>query len=199
MRKINEIFYSLQGEGAHTGCPSVFVRFSGCNKRCFFCDTEHQSGVEMTDEQIIDEVNRYPARWIVLTGGEPSLWIDSEFICRLKRDTDKMIAIETNGSLPIPAEIDWITVSPKSGMAGAGDYDLLVARADELKVVDVGQSLEDYFNLECVTPQTRMFLQPCFTDNEEECRKNIERTISKVLEDPRWTLSLQTHRFLGIR
>ena len=73
MRKINEIFYSLQGEGAHTGKAAVFVRFSGCNLRCSFCDTEHQSGVEMTDEAIAEEVACYPGEWIILTGGEPSL------------------------------------------------------------------------------------------------------------------------------
>ncbi len=199
MRKINEIFYSLQGEGAHTGCPSVFVRFSGCNKRCFFCDTLHENGTEMSDEEIVKEINRYPAQWIVLTGGEPALWIDSEFVDLLKKSTGKRVAIETNGSLPIPAEIDWVTVSPKSGMAGAGEYEVLVERADELKVVDIGQPLDEYFRIGCVSPETRMFLQPCFRDDAEECSRNLERTISRVLEDPRWTLSLQTHRFLGIR
>ena len=74
MRRINEIFYSLQGEGANTGVPAVFVRFSGCNLRCSFCDTQHQDGTMMSDEEIIAEVMRYPqARIVVLTGGEPSL------------------------------------------------------------------------------------------------------------------------------
>ena len=102
MRKINEIFYSLQGEGAHTGCPSVFIRFSGCNKRCSFCDTKHEEGQLMTDEDIITEVNKYPARWIILTGGEPTMWIDPDFVRRLKEATGKSVAIETNGSLPVP-------------------------------------------------------------------------------------------------
>ncbi|MDE6769159.1 MAG: 7-carboxy-7-deazaguanine synthase QueE, partial [Muribaculaceae bacterium] len=92
MKKINEIFYSLQGEGAHTGCPSVFVRFSGCNKRCSFCDTQHEVGVLMSEEDIIAEINKYPARWIILTGGEPSMWIDSEFVEHLKKATGKLIA-----------------------------------------------------------------------------------------------------------
>lgn len=198
MKKINEIFYSLQGEGAHTGCPSVFVRFSGCNKHCSFCDTQHESGVLMSEDDIIAEVNKYPARWIILTGGEPSMWIDSEFVVRLKRATGKFIAIETNGSLPVPKEIDWVTVSPKCGMPGAGEYPIRVEKADELKVVDVGQDLEQYFSFPCVTPATKMYLQPCYVPDEKENTFNTQRTINRVLTDPRWTLSLQTHRLLNI-
>lgn len=198
MRKINEIFYSLQGEGAHTGCPSVFVRFSGCNKRCSFCDTQHESGTLMSDEEIFNEVSRYPGRWVILTGGEPSLWIDSDFVKRLKLATGKKIAIETNGSLPVPEEIDWVTVSPKCGMVGAGDYPIKAERADELKVVDVGQDLDQYFGYPCVGAETRFYLQPCFVADAGECANNTSRTISRILADPRWTLSLQTHRLLNI-
>ena len=68
MRKINEIFYSLQGEGFHTGTPAVFVRFSGCNLRCSFCDTRHEEGVMMTDEEIVEKVSSFPARIVILTG-----------------------------------------------------------------------------------------------------------------------------------
>ena len=80
MRKINEIFYSLQGEGYHTGTPAIFVRFSGCNLKCDFCDTQHEEGKMMTDDEIIAEVKKYPAVTVVLTGGEPSLWIADELI-----------------------------------------------------------------------------------------------------------------------
>lgn len=198
MRKINEIFYSLQGEGAHTGCPSVFVRFSGCNKRCSFCDTKHEEGELLSDEEIAEKVNEFPARWIILTGGEPSLWIDEEFVSYLKARTGKLIAIETNGSLPVPESIDWVTVSPKCGMEGAGEYEIRVKRADELKVVDVGQDLNQYFSYPCVDERTRMYLQPCFTPEPMENESNLRRTIKRVLDDPRWTLSLQTHRLLDI-
>lgn len=198
MKKINEIFYSLQGEGAHTGVPSVFVRFSGCNLNCYFCDTQHQSGKMMDEREIIGEINKYPAEWIILTGGEPSLWIDSEFIAILKQETGKKIAIETNGSHELPSGIDWVTVSPKNGMDGAGQYDLKVKRADEVKVVDVGQDLEQYFTLPFISPETRMYLQPCFVENREECEMRRLSTVKRVLEDPRWILSIQTHRFLNI-
>lgn len=198
MRKINEIFYSLQGEGAHSGCPSVFVRFSGCNKRCSFCDTQHESGKLMTDAEIFSAVRQFPAQWVILTGGEPSMWIDDDFVKLLKEATGKKVAIETNGSLPVPPVIDWVTVSPKCGMEGAGDYIIKAERADELKVVDLGQDLEPYFSYPCVNSTTRFFLQPCFVPDPRECEINTSRTVSRVLSDPRWTLSLQIHRLLNI-
>ncbi|MDE6717822.1 MAG: 7-carboxy-7-deazaguanine synthase QueE, partial [Muribaculaceae bacterium] len=138
MRKISEIFYSLQGEGHHAGVPSVFVRFSGCNLNCSFCDTEHENGIFMEDDAIIRAVNLYSADWVVLTGGEPSLWIDEAFVTLLKRATGKKVAIETNGTRPLPESIDWVTVSPKCGMEGAGRAPIACVRADELKVVNVG-------------------------------------------------------------
>ena len=81
MYKINEIFYSLQGEGYYSGTPAVFVRFSGCNLSCTFCDTQHQPGTMMSLQEIVQEVNKYPnVPLVVLTGGEPSLFIDEAFV-----------------------------------------------------------------------------------------------------------------------
>mgnify|MGYP001533414138 CR=1 FL=1 len=131
MRKINEIFYSLQGEGYHTGTPAIFVRFSGCNLKCDFCDTQHEEGKMMTDDEIIAEVKKYPAVTVVLTGGEPSLWIDDELIDRLHQ-AGKYVTIETNGTRPLPAAIDWVTCSPKQGVK------LAIDRMDEVKVVYEG-------------------------------------------------------------
>lgn len=197
MRLISEIFYSLQGEGHHTGVPSVFVRFSGCNLKCPFCDTDHQSAQAMTDLQIIEAVNAYPAEWIILTGGEPSLWIDPEFVSILKDRTGKKVAIETNGTRPLPEDIDWVTVSPKTDFCDGAE--LQVGHADELKVVDCGQPLEPYFNLTCRTANTCMYLQPCWVDDPTERDRNVARTVARVQEDPRWRLSLQTHKYLNIR
>ena len=207
MRRINEIFYSLQGEGAHTGVPSVFVRFSGCNLACPFCDTLHQEGTLMTDEEIFDTINSFPGQRVILTGGEPSLFIDADFISRLKAATGKVIAIETNGTHPLPAGIDWVTRSPKTGICGdplprEGKPDsakVVIGHADEIKVVDVGQPLEPYFSLECRRPSTLMYLQPCFVADAQEREANLRRTIARVLADPRWTLSVQSHRLLGIQ
>lgn len=199
MRKINEIFQSIQGEGYNSGVPSIFLRFSGCNLSCGFCDTAHQEGRLLSDEEIISELNRYPAKWVVLTGGEPSLFIDEEFIKKIKRETGKKIAIETNGTRLLPTGIDWVTVSPKTGMSESGDASIRVAHADELKVVYLGQDLEPYFTLKCVDSDTRMLLQPCDMEDEEKREKNTRLTIKRVLEDPRWRLSLQTHKLIGVR
>ncbi|MDE6342764.1 MAG: 7-carboxy-7-deazaguanine synthase QueE [Muribaculaceae bacterium] len=199
MKKINEIFYSLQGEGHHTGYPSVFIRFSGCNLECPFCDTRHNEGVAMTDNDIIHAVNLYKADWVVLTGGEPALRIDRDFIRLLHQATGKKIAIETNGTVPLPEGIDWITVSPKIGIDDMkGNPEVRVERADEIKVVDIGQPLEAYFDLPCRKENTLMYLQPCYVKDKEQRRSNTMRTVRRVLADPRWTLSLQTHRYLGI-
>lgn len=199
MKKINEIFYSLQGEGHHTGYPSVFIRFSGCNLQCPFCDTRHNEGVAMSDTDIIRAINLYKADWVVLTGGEPSLHIDADFIRLIKQATGKKIAIETNGTRELPEGIDWVTVSPKTGICGADDDAALkVKEADEIKVVDVGQDLSVYFDLPCRKESTLMYLQPCFVKDARLRESNTLRTVRRVMEDPRWTLSLQTHRYLGI-
>ena len=210
MRKINEIFYSLQGEGHHEGYPSVFIRFSGCNLSCPFCDTKHDKGIFMDDDAIIHAVKLYKADWIVLTGGEPALSIDADFIHLLRRATGKRIAIETNGTVPLPDGIDWITCSPKTGICRPGglkpgeepsnpDFaNVVIPYANEIKVVDVGQDLDPYFSLKCKGEDTIMYLQPCYVPDEEEFAKNRLRTVRRVLADPRWTLSVQLHRFLGI-
>lgn len=202
MRKINEIFYSLQGEGHHTGYPSVFVRFSGCNLSCPFCDTKHDRGIFMDDDAIVHAINLYRADWVILTGGEPALHIDADFIRLLKRATGKKIAIETNGTVELPAGIDWVTVSPKTGICGcdaaSGIDAVKAAHADEIKVVDVGQPLEPYFTLPCKDENTLMYLQPCYVEDEKERAANRLRTVRRVLSDPRWTLSVQLHRFLNI-
>ena len=181
MRKINEIFYSLQGEGYHTGTPAVFVRFSGCNLKCSFCDTRHEEGIEMSDAEIMAEVEKYPARMVILTGGEPSLWIDEELITALHR-AGKYVCIETNGTRPLPQGIDWVTCSPKK------NGELKLARMDEIKVVYEGQNLASYEQL----PAAHFFLQPC------SCL-NIAETVACVLAHPRWRLSLQTHKLIDIR
>lgn len=197
MRKVNEIFYSLQGEGHHTGYPSVFIRFSGCNLKCPFCDTSHEEGIFLDDDAIVHAVKLYTAEWIVLTGGEPALSIDADFIHLLKRATGKKIAIETNGTHLLPPGIDWVTVSPKSGISGQ-DAPVVLSSADEIKVVDVGQDLEPYFELPCRGEKTLMYLQPCYVSDPEKNNANRLRTVRRVLADPRWTLSVQLHRFLGI-
>ena len=180
MRRINEIFYSLQGEGYHTGIPAVFVRFSGCNLRCPFCDTQHEEGTLMSDEDIAMEVAKYSTQVVILTGGEPGLWIDEKLVDALHHER-KYVCIETNGTCRLPENIDWVTCSPKEGAKISLD------RIDEVKVVYVGQDVSAYLDLSA----SHYFLQPCSCANTEE-------VIAYILQHPEWRLSLQTHKLLQI-
>ena len=196
MYRINERFYSLQGEGYHTGTPAVFVRFSGCNLRCAFCDTKHQEGQMMSLQEIVDEVNKYPiAPLVVLTGGEPSLFIDEAFVAELKQKTGKRIAIETNGTRPLPNNLGWVTLSPKSAFESGDLEPCVLTHCDELKVVYLGQDLAQY---EIIKAKHR-FLQPCFVEVEDQRKANMKACVEAVKAHPDWRLSLQIHRALNIR
>ena len=200
MYRINEIFYSLQGEGYHTGTPAVFVRFSGCNLRCPFCDTDFAAYTEMTAEQIVKQINALTPQLstlntklstlnpqlstlIVLTGGEPALQVDAPLLTALHA-TGMSVCIETNGTHALPDSIDWITCSPKQGTR------LALNRADELKVVlTEGTDPEQWLQH---IQADHLFLQPC------SCQ-NTEQVIDYILRHPHWRLSLQTHKYLHIR
>ena len=195
MYKINEIFYSLQGEGFHTGTPAVFVRFSGCNLHCVFCDTQHENGTMMSLQDRSNEVNKYQnAALVVLTGGEPSLFIDEAFVAELKQKTNKTIAIETNGTRPLPTNLDWVTFSPKTAFEGGNSEPCVLKRCDELKVVYLGQDLQQYEGIEA----RHRFLQPCFCEDEMQRKANMKACVEAVKSHPNWRLSLQIHRVLDI-
>ncbi len=189
--RINEIFYSLQGEGFHSGTPAVFVRFSGCNLACPFCDTDFASYEEITAEQIVErvaallpeETSSLRSPILVLTGGEPALQVDAELLESLHTSLSLPIHIETNGTLPLPDGIDWITCSPKEGSK------VVIQEASEVKVVYTGQSPEKW--TETIRAQ-HYFLQPCSCANTEE-------VVKYILDHPWWRLSLQTHKYIGIR
>lgn len=192
---INEIFYSLQGEGYNTGTASVFIRFSGCNLKCSFCDTDHATHTMMSLPSIVEEVMKYHnAPLIVLTGGEPSLYVDKALIKALKI-TGKYIAIETNGTRALPQGIDWITLSPKQANTGGGEQPCVLTHCDELKVVYTGQDLNQYDNIKT----THRYLQPCYVNDEKERQANLKSCIDAVLNNPKWKLSLQTHKILNIK
>jgi len=196
MYKVNEIFYSLQGEGYNTGTASVFIRLSGCNLHCAFCDTRHEEGTMMSLPEIVEQVMQFPkAPLIVLTGGEPSLWINDDFVMGLKQMTGKRIAIETNGTHPLPHGIDWVTLSPKTGIGDSGEVPVVLTHCDELKVVYLGQDLSQYDRIET----THRYLQPCWVSDEQQCCHNMQATVQAVLDHPEWRLSLQTHRILDIK
>lgn len=206
---VKEIFFTLQGEGFNTGSPAVFCRFSGCNlwtgreahrsiAVCQFCDTDFVGtdgpggGHFESAAALADAVTRAwgpPSnenRLVVCTGGEPLLQMDAALVDAF-HEAGFRIAIETNGTCDPPPGIDWVCVSPKAGA------DLVLTRGDELKLVFPQVGL-DPASLEPLD-FTNFFLQPM---DGPEREKNTELAVEYCLNHPRWRLSLQTHKFLGI-
>jgi 7-carboxy-7-deazaguanine synthase len=210
---VKEIFYTLQGEGGLTGRPAVFCRFAGCNlwsgreedraaAACTFCDTDFV-GMDGTEggrypdaASLADRVaglwppgeqDAAPSRFVVCTGGEPLLQLDPPLIDALHAHGFE-IAVETNGTIALPAGLDWICVSPKSGAP------LVVTAGDELKVVVPQPGLDplDFAGLDF----RRFSVQPM--DGPTRAG-NTEAAIEFCLRHPRWQLSLQTHKMTGIR
>jgi 7-carboxy-7-deazaguanine synthase (Cx14CxxC type) len=207
---VKEIFYTLQGEGAQTGRAAVFCRFAGCNlwsgreedratAICRFCDTEFVGtdgpggGKFDSAEALAATVERkWPAdsgmgkKFVVCTGGEPLLQLDTALIAALHA-CDFEIAIETNGTVAAPPGVDWICVSPKA------ETELKQLSGDELKLV-YPQAGADPMDFEALAFR-HFFLQPM--DGPERAA-NTEQALRYCLDHPRWRLSLQTHKFLGI-
>ena len=208
MYQVKEIFYTLQGEGANAGTPAVFCRFAGCNlwsgreadrdtAQCPFCDTDFvgtdgTGGGKFATADTLAQVCRaaitatHGPAMIVLTGGEPMLQVDQDLIDALHA-RGFQIAIETNGTLAVPEDIDWICVSPKAGQP------LVQLWGDELKLVypQAGGAPEQYLDLEF----EHRFLQPMDGPNREA---NTAAAISYCKKNPPWRLSVQTHKILGI-
>ncbi len=209
MYSIKEIFYTLQGEGINAGRPAVFCRFTGCNlwsgrerdrasAVCSFCDTDFigtdgpGGGKFKTSEQLAQAVDEcWPKtpggkKFVVLTGGEPMLQVDSAIIDAL-HDHDFEIAMETNGTFEVPSSIDWICVSPKAGS------ELVQKSGSELKLVypQEGSEPKKFSQLAF----ENFMLQPM--DNEQQAA-NTKAVINYCHTHPQWRLSLQTHKIIGI-
>lgn len=206
---VKEIFYTLQGEGNHAGRPAVFCRFSGCNlwsgreedrstAVCQFCDTDFVGvdglggGKFASAQQLAAQIEAlWPAaytasKYVVFTGGEPLLQLDSALI-EAMHALGFEIAIETNGTLPVPDGVDWICVSPKMGSK------LVVRRGNELKVVipQFGQDMQEYAALDF----DHYFVQAM---DGVLLADNLRHAIEFCKSHPQWKLSLQTHKLLQI-
>lgn len=204
MYRVNDIFYSLQGEGHNTGRAAVFIRFAGCNLRCSFCDTEFDTYREMTAEEIVAAIGTYPARFVVLTGGEPTLQVDEAFVDLLHQHGFE-VAMESNGTRQAPQNLDWLTVSPKSLLPSdwRGKYqgrmpdEIKVIFEDEISLSDMLKNIP--FQSEGGEERLCYYLQPCDTGNAERNAIIINRCIDYIKEHPQWRLSLQTHKLIGFK
>ena len=214
--RVNEIFYSLQGEGRNTGRAAVFVRFAGCNLRCSFCDTEFDTYREMTAEEIVAEVDEcrkdvsacdaYSKPLLVLTGGEPTLQVDEAFV-ELFHQHGYEVAMESNGILPAPKNLDWLTVSPK----GSGEWreesgerreESGKRLPDEIKIVfdeDTPVRLPSLLSPLSSLHSSLLYLQPCDTGDAERNAHILHLCIEYIKQHPCWRLSLQTHKLTGIK
>lgn len=208
---VKEIFYTLQGEGAKSGRAAVFCRFSGCNlwtgreldrhtAICQFCDTDFVGtdgiggGKYATATELAQKVyetwqpdsNKCIRPLVVCTGGEPLLQLDDELVEKF-HEFGFEVAVETNGTKLPPKEIDWICVSPKA------NTELVLKSGDELKLVfpQAGISPEQYEDLDF----RHFFLQPMDSNDRE---RNTLLTVEYCKANPRWRLSLQTHKIIGI-
>lgn len=206
---VKEIFKTLQGEGAQMGRAAVFCRFAGCNlwsgregdrlaSVCTFCDTDFvgmdgtrggrfAEANELADAITVEWAGPVDNRYVVLTGGEPLLQVDDALIAAL-HGRGFEIGVETNGTQPAPAGLDWICVSPKA------DADLVLQSGHELKLVyPQGAALPNRFEH---LSFDHFFLQPM---DSPTAAANLEATIAYCTENPRWRLSLQSHKMIGIR
>jgi len=219
---VKEIFYTLQGEGAQSGRAAVFCRFSGCNlwsgreedrsrAICQFCDTDFvgtgpdggkfKSATELADaidrcwegegrstgEKSSSQSAGLPKKYVVCTGGEPLLQVDENLIAELHRHGFE-VAVETNGTKPAPQSLDWICVSPKAGAP------LVQTTGSELKLVypQADAPPEKFEHLDF----RHFFLQPM---DGPDTAANTESAIDYCLRHPRWRLSIQTHKLVGLR
>ena len=206
---VNEIFYSIQGEGHHAGRPAVFVRFSRCNlwtgreqdrakAICQFCDTDFVKANYRfrNPATLIDAiVTELPEKaWdtrtpmVILTGGEPLLQVDRPLIDTLMA-VPFYVAIETNGTQPIPFYVDWVCVSPKAGAR------LVLNHADEVKLV-YPQPACTPAQIETLIDATSYRLQPM---DGPELKNNTDAAFTYCLTHPHWSLSVQTHKVIGVR
>ncbi|MDF1695679.1 MAG: 7-carboxy-7-deazaguanine synthase [Saprospiraceae bacterium] len=208
MYSIKEIYYTIQGEGFHTGRPAVFCRFSGCNlwsgreedrykAICKFCDTnfwgtDGENGGKYEKEELISIIRKLypedqPNPFVVCTGGEPALQLDNPLIKGLQNQGFE-VAIETNGTHEIPDSLDWVCMSPKA------NTEILITKGDEIKIVVPQEGIDpkDFVDFDF----THRYIQAMESDTWED---NIQFASNYVMMNPIWKLSVQTHKYVGLK
>lgn len=198
--KVNEIFYSLQGEGAQTGKPVIFVRLSGCNLKCPFCDTKHEEGLEMTLDDILQKVKEQSnvCNYIIFTGGEPLLQLNED-ILQFFVDSGYFIGLESNGTLPISHNmrnlIHHITISPKKvdKMLKVNFKDVYI---NEIRIPLKNEQKITGEQLQLLPYAERYYVSPVFRGNTL-IKQNVDWCIQFCKDNPQWSLSIQLHKILG--
>lgn len=193
--RVNEIFYSLQGEGFYTGKAAVFIRLSGCNLKCSFCDTNFCDYKEMNHEQIVDCVCGLSVQchFVVITGGEPTIQ-DCTHLIDLLQQNGYMVAMESNGTHKPPFNVNWLTISPKESFVGNAGK-VVVKKCNELKLVFDGKNEPQDFGVLA----DHYYLQPCDTGDAKRNLEIIEQCVKYIKKNPKWKMSLQTQKILNVR
>lgn len=198
--KVNEIFYSLQGEGAQTGKPVIFVRLSGCNLKCSFCDTEHEEGSEMTLDTILTKIKEQSdvCNYIIFTGGEPLLQLNEKII-QFFVNSGYSIGLESNGTIPISPImrdlIDYITISPKK---------INETLKVNFKDININEIRIPLMNTQRITDKqfkllpyaVKYYISPIFEGSAKNIVKNVNWCLSYSLQNPIWNFSVQLHKLL---
>lgn len=208
MYAVKEIYYTIQGEGFHTGRPAVFCRFSGCNlwsgreedrskAICQFCDTnfwgtDGENGGKYSLFELVELIyslypENQPGPYVVCTGGEPALQVDEALVQALQEKGFE-VAIETNGTHKLPAALDWVCMSPKA------NTNIIVDKGDEIKIVIPQRGIDprDFENLKF----KHFFVQAM---ESEQWDDNIKHAVDFAMQNPKWRLSVQTHKYLGVK
>mgnify|MGYP000920260009 CR=1 FL=1 len=193
---VMEHFYTIQGEGLYAGHAAYFIRLAGCDVGCVWCDVKESWTVEekqlMLIDDLVNEVLKYPGRLIVITGGEPLMY-DLTYLTNALKENGFQINIETSGAYPISGTLDWICVSPKKFKAPLPE---IIKLAHELKIIVYNKS--DFKWAESFVENTsnncQYFLQPEWSTKE----KMMPQTIEYVMQNPKWRISIQTHKYLNI-
>jgi 7-carboxy-7-deazaguanine synthase len=191
-----EDFYTIQGEGGNTGKPAYFIRLGGCDVGCHWCDVKESWNADLHPltlaDEIVSKAASFPAKAVVVTGGEPLIY-NLDYLCEQFKSRGIQTFIETSGAYSHSGNWDWICLSPKKFKKPVQS---MLERAHELKVIVFNQSdfgwAEEHANL--VNPTCRLFLQPEWSKSE----KMLPEIIEYVKNNPKWNISLQTHKFMHI-
>ncbi len=196
MLPLMEEFYSLQGEGAQTGKPAWFIRIGGCDVGCRWCDVKESWNADLhplvSTDEIVNHAACCPAKAVVVTGGEP-LQYNMDYLCQQLQSKGIKTFLETSGSEKLSGNWDWICLSPKRNAPPLADISAL---ADELKVIIFDAEDLDWAekNAALVKPDCKLLLQPEWS----QYNKMIHQIVDYILEHPKWTISLQAHKFMHI-